>query len=164
MIPRINTYVCKLTSKNPVAEEWLDVSVRYTSYCLGCCALDWFSVGEITITLLEYEILIQKIIFLFRGDFIVSRFLDKTLTTFPREEKSLSVVAEFPCYYGYDFDKMIIVTNEGDFLLCCDEQTKQKIDEHIDYKKLYRQRKITDYDNGRESDKYFKDNKKEFKN
>lgn len=34
---------------------------------------------------------------------------------------------------------MIIVTNEGDFLFRCDEQTKQEIDEHIDYKKLYRQ-------------------------
>lgn len=88
MIPRINTYACKLTSKNPVAEEWLEVSVRY-------------------------KILIQKIIFLLREDFIASVVLDKTLTTFPRGEKSLSVGARFPI--AYDFDKMIIVTNEGDF-------------------------------------------------
>lgn len=88
MIPRINTYACKLTSKNPVAEEWLEVSVRY-------------------------KILIQKIIFLLREYFIASVVLDKTLTTFPRGEKSLSVGLRFPI--AYDFDKMIIVTNEGDF-------------------------------------------------
>lgn len=104
--------------------------------------------------------MIQKIIFLFREDFIDSVVLDKTLTL--RTERSLSVGARFPIAYGFK-DNMIIVTNEGDFLFCCDEQTKQEIDEHIDIKKLYRQRRITDYDNGRESDKYFKDNKKEFK-
>lgn len=126
MIPCIYTYVCKLTSKNPVAEEWLDVSVRYTSYCLGCCALDWHSGGEITITSLEYKILIQKIIFLFGEDFIDSVVLDKTL----RCDESLPVVVEFPILYH--FDKMIIVTDKGDFLFRCDEQTKQEIDEHID--------------------------------
>lgn len=110
MIPRINTYESKLTSKDSVAEKWLDVSVKY-------------------------KILIQKIIFLLREDFIASVVLDKTLTTFPRGEKSLSVVVEFPI--AYDFDKMILVTNEGDFLFCCDEQAKQEMDEHIDIKKLY---------------------------
>ena len=88
MTPRINTYACKLTSKDSVAEKWLEVSVRY-------------------------KILIQKIIFLLREYFIASVVLDKTLTTFPRGEKSLSVGARFPI--AYDFDKMIIVTNEGDF-------------------------------------------------
>lgn len=97
MIPRTYTYECKLTSKYSVAEKWLDVSVKYTTYCLDCCALDWFSVGEITITLLKYEILIQKIIFLFRGDFIDSVVLDKTL----RYDESLSVGARFPIAYGF---------------------------------------------------------------
>ena len=45
-------------------------------------------------------------------------------------------------------------------MFCCDEQAKQEIDEHIDIKKLYGQRRNTEYDNSRESDNYFKDNKK----
>lgn len=127
MIPRINTYVCKLTSKDSVAEKWLDVSVRYTSYQISCDPFSWYSAGEITITLLQYKILIQKIIFLFREDFIDSVVLDKTLTL--RTERSLSVGARFPIAYGFK-DNMIIVTNEGDFLFCCDEQTKWSSEEN----------------------------------
>lgn len=123
----IKIYAYDLTSKDKVAKRLLNVSVKYTTtfndVFLGS------SEGVITITSLEYRITIFKIMFL-EGDFIDSRVLDKTL----RFNESLSVEREFFSVlfdgaledFLSGFDRMIIVTDKGDFLFCCDEQTKQE--------------------------------------